>query len=567
MKSLRRISLTIALLICISMVLSLPQASAEGEFQWDVPKETLLAGLAEGNIREIQEAYALRLLTCREVTEYYLERIRTYDEPYNCFITLCEEDALKQADEIDRRIACGDREGILFGIPIVVKDNIDYAGYHTTNGLDKRRNQIADTNAAVVENLLGEGAVILGKTNMSTEAQDARACYSQVAGETKNAYNTYLASGASSGGSAVATALNFAVFGVGTDTNSSLRLPAVLNGCISLRPTWDTLPLDGIETLNRRRDVLGVITRTALDQALALDALSGGATSYAKNLDSSVLEGLRLGCIQELLDIWGKEDEEVIAAFEDALRELESCGAQIVPVSIPGIDNWNYHNNDSEDYRERKLAQLEELMEEENISALIFPSYLSAPQYSGRDENGTYWSTATQPFLNNTGKLSPNLGIPEIAIPIGYHSRGAGMGMEIAARKNEEQLLLNIAYAYTMGYDHREAPTVGDLYAQWYDGSLTDLRGDYYTALADFEEVNTPTETEAVELPTTEQMTETEPLFTETATEPPAYTKAEDPKSTWLPYVLVSLCVIPLAVLTARRVKDGKKNRKTPVKR
>ena len=90
-------------------------------------------------------------------------------------------------------------------------------------------------------------------------------------------------------------------------------------------------------------------------------------------------------------------------------------------------------------------------------------------------------NTLAQPFLNNTGKLSPNLGIPEIAIPIGYHSRGAGMGMEIAARKNEEQLLLNIAYAYTMGYDHREAPTVGDLYAQWYDGSLTDLRGDYYT--------------------------------------------------------------------------------------
>jgi len=543
------------------MVLSLSQASAQGEFEWDVPKETLLAGLIEGNIREIQEAYALGLLTCREVTEYYLERIRTYDEPYNCFITLCEEEALKQASGIDKRMASGDREGLLFGIPIVVKDNIDYAGYHTTNGLDKSRNQIADTNGAVVENLLREGAVILGKTNMSTEAQDARACYSQVAGETKNAYNTYLASGASSGGSAVATALNFAVFGVGTDTNSSLRLPAVLNGCISLRPTWDTLPLDGIETLNRRRDVPGVITRTALDQAIALDALSGGATSYAENLDSSVLEGLRLGCIQELLDTWGKEDEEVIAAFEAALKELEACGTQIVSVSIPGIDNWNYHNNDSEDYRERKLAQLEELMEEENISAFIFPSYLSAPQYSGRDENGTYWSTATQPFLNNTGKLSPNLGIPEIAIPIGYHSRGAGMGMEIAARKNEEQLLLNIAYAYTMGYDHREVPTVGDLYSKWYRGTLTELRGDYYTDLSHFEEVNASTET--TEPPITEQMTEIESLPTESMADAPIHTEDEAPKITWWPYVLVPLCAIPLTALTARQVKAGKKNRKT----
>ncbi len=545
------------------LVLSLPRVSAQDSFVWEVTKETLLAGLMEADIREIQGAYAAGILTCREVTEYYLERIATYNEPYNCFITLCEEEALKQATAIDKRMASGDREGLLFGIPIVIKDNIDYAGYHTTNGFDKRRNQIAEANAAVVDYLLQEGAVILGKTNMSTEAQDARACYSQVAGETKNAYNTYLASGASSGGSAVATALNFATLGIGTDTNSSLRLPAVLNGCISLRVTWDSLPLDGIIDLNSRRDVPGVITRTALDQAIALDALSGGATSYAENLDSSVLEGLRLGCIEELTYPWGKKDEEITAAFEAALGELESCGAEIVSVSVPGIDNWNYHYNDSTDYRERKMAQLEKIMEENSISAFIFPSYLSAPQYSGRDENGVYWSTATQPFLNNTGKLSPNVGIPEIAIPIGFHSRGAGMGMEIAARKNEEQLLLNIAYAYTMGYGHRQAPPVGDLYAQWYDGTLTDLRGDYYTALAHFEEANTSTETETADPPTTEQMAEAEPLPVECTTEPPTHTKAEAPKSTWWLYTLVPLCALSLIAFTARSVKSRKKNCKT----
>ncbi len=546
-----------AWILCAVLVLSFPRVSAQDSFVWEVTKETLLAGLMEADIREIQGAYAAGILTCREVTEYYLERIATYDEPYNCFITLCEEDALKQATWIDKRMARGDREGLLFGIPIVIKDNIDYAGYHTTNGYDKRSNQIADSNAQIVDYLLKEGAVIIGKTNMSTAAQDAKACYSQAAGETKNAYNPHLASGASSGGSAVATALNFATVGIGTDTNASLRLPAVLNGCISLRVTWDTLSLEGIEKLNARRDVPGVITRTVRDQAIALDALSGGATSYAENLDSGVLDGLRLGMIEELTHPGGSENQEIIAAFEVALRELEACGAEIISVSVPGIESWNYNYNDSEDYRQRKTEQLEQIMEENDVAVFVFPSYLSAPQYSGRDENGKYWYTQDQLFLNNTGKLSPNVGIPEIAIPIGFHSRGAGMGMEIAARKNQEQLLLNIAYAYTMAYDHREAPETGDLYERWYSGTLTDLRGDYYNALAEYDLANTPTETEA---PTTEQATEPRTLPTGETSEPPIPT-TEEPHSPGALYVLIPTCALLLLALTVGVIKYGKKNR------
>ena len=559
----RRMYSAMAFLLCVVLVLSLPQAYAQEDFAWDVPKETLLAGLMEASISSIRGAYEAGLLTCREVTEYYLERIATYDEPYNCFITLCEEEALKQADRIDERMAAGDLSGLLFGIPIVVKDNIDYVGYHTTNGYDKRDNQIADSNAQIVEHLLKEGAVIIGKTNMSTAAQDAKACYSQVAGETKNAYNTHLASGASSGGSAVATALNFATAGIGTDTNASLRLPAVLNGCISLRVTWDTLPLEGIEELNARRDVPGVITRTVRDQAIALDAMSGGATSYAEHLDSGVLDGLRLGMITELTYPGGSEDREIITAFEAACKELEACGAEVIPVSVPGIESWNYVYNDSDDYRQRKTELLEQIMKESGVTAFLFPSYLSAPQYSGRDENGVYWNTADQLFLNNTGKLSPNVGIPEIAIPIGFHSRGAGMGMEIAAGKHEEQLLLNIAYAYTMAYNHRQAPGVGDLYAQWYGGTLTELRGEYHNALVEYQQGNIPTETED---PTTEQEAEVHPLPTEEPTEPLSPT-VEDNSSPRFLYVLIPAGTLAILVLTARTIKHRKKNKSYEIPR
>ena len=507
----------IGIIVCLALLLPWAEAFSREEFQWDKSELNLLAGLMETDIQSIQEAYAAGILTCRQVTEYYLERIHTYNDTYNCFITLCD-DALEQADAIDRRIAAGDTEGLLFGIPMVIKDNIDYAGYHTTNGYAKRSSQIADSNATVVEYLLREGAVILGKTNMSTEAQDAKACYSQAVGETKNAYSPYLASGASSGGSAVATALNFAVAGLGTDTNSSLRLPAVLNGCVSLRVTWDSIPMEGIVDLNARRDVAGTITRTVRDQAIILDALSGGETSYAENLNGNVLKGLRLGIIEELVYEGGSVDKEVIAAFKRAVKELEACGAEVVEVSVPGINSWISVYDDGNAFRERKIEQLEGIMEEKGISAFLFPSYLSSPQYSGRDENGKYWSTEKQAFLNNTSKLSPNVGVPEIGIPIGYHSRGAGIGMEIAAGRNQEQLLLDIAYSYTLAYDHRQVPEgPRDLYTLWYEGTLSELTADYFQSLEEY--------TQALEIAEQEKR-EAEASITEASTTEASATEA-----------------------------------------
>ena len=483
-------NMLVALLLCSALILPSAAASGQDDTASTVSKQTLLAGLMDADIRSIQAAYTAGLVTCYEVTAYYLERVSTYNDRYNCFISLCD-DALDQALRIDEQIVSGNTQGLLLGIPVVIKDNMDYAGYYTTNGYSKTSSYIADDHAQVVDYLLQEGAVIVGKANMSTGADNARACYSIAVGETKNAYNWELASGGSSGGSAVATSLNFAVAGLGTDTNSSLRLPAVLNGCVSMRVTWDTLSLDGIVKLNSRRDVPGAITRTVLDQAIILDALSGGETSYAKNLDSGALEGLRLGVVQELTYQEDAVDAEVEAAFENALAELEACGAVVVTVSVPGVSSWFYCYDDSTAFRQGKLEQLEQIMKENAISAFVFPSYLSTPQYSGTDANGTYWSTANQSFINNTSKFSSNVGIPEIGLPIGYHSRGAGIGMEIAALQDQEQLLLNIAYAYTQAYDHRNIPEEAvDLYTQWYEGTLADLTVDYYYAQAKRRQAN-----------------------------------------------------------------------------
>lgn len=481
----KRLGVLLAVCLLLANIVFICEVSAvEDVTAQMIDREALLASLWEADITSIKQAYEAQIITCTELTQYYLERIEVYNSTFNCFITLCE-DALEQASRRDEQMKAGE-ESALLGIPVVIKDNMDYAGYHTTNGYAKRSSQIADSNAQVVEYLLEAGAVIIGKTNMSTDAQDARASSSIAVGETKNAYNDLLAAGGSSGGSAVATSLNFAVAGLGTDTNSSLRLPAVLNGCISLRSTWNTLSTDGIVKLNGTRDVPGVITRTVMDQAIMLDVISGGTTNYAENLDGEVLSGLRIGVLKELTNRDVKNtDTEVAAAFDNAIDELTACGAEVVEISIPSIlslASATYSSGSSA--KERMYQKIQTAMEENAVAALIFPTYLNTPLRSGTDSDGKTWYTSNQMFINNTSKFSSCASLPEIAVPIGYHSLGAGIGMEIAALKGEEQLLLDIAYAYTMQYDHRVPPeNAPDLYAQYYTGDLSYQIDSYYAEM------------------------------------------------------------------------------------
>ena len=184
----------LGVILAVSMVphrgLASNQTTEVPESSPVVTKEAILSALYEADIATLREAISVGLISCEELTAYYLERINAYNGPYNCFITICSN-AMDVARERDQRIACGEADGILFGIPIVVKDNIDFAGFHTTNGHKKTEEQIAKNHASIVNYLLAQGAVVIGKTNMSTDAQDARRSFSEAAGETKNAYSCF----------------------------------------------------------------------------------------------------------------------------------------------------------------------------------------------------------------------------------------------------------------------------------------------------------------------------------------------------------------------------------------
>ena len=556
MRNRRYKPICVILTVFCLVALVLP-CSAAAEKNEELSKEAILASLWEADILQIKEAYAQGFITCSELTAYYLERIAQYNESYNCFVILCD-DALEQAALADEELATGDSEKLLLGIPIVVKDNMDYVGYRTTNGYEKQGSKIAKSNAKVLEYLLQEGAIVIGKTNMSAGAMDHRTSFSYSVGHTKNAYNPFLSPAGSSGGSAAAVCLNFAVAGLGTDTNSSLRLPAAFNGCVSLRVTTKLLPMTGISKCDSGKDVPGVITRSVMDQAILLDVMSGGTTQYAENLNSEVLSGLKLGVLKELSGAYlnGRTekniDTEILTAFHNAIDELRECGAEIVEISIPNVFSLSRATYQEGAAISKMYAKVEKAVTDAQVDALIFPSYLSTPLRLGRDENGVYWNPAKQTMINNTSKFSSCAGLPEISVPIGQHSLGAGIGLEIAALRNQEQLLLDIAYAYTLRYDHRASPeNAPDLYAQYYEGNVYQL----------VEKLNAvPEETE----PMPEEKPDIQPLQTEpvSSTDPTQEGQADIPSNRQMVWVLTGGIIFAFLAICSVFVLIKRKKRK-----
>lgn len=571
-----------------------------------VQKESILSALYEADITQIREAIDQRMISCEELTAYYIQRIQKYNKSYNCFITLCD-DALLVAKERDKALLEGKNTGALFGVPVVIKDNMNLKRYYTTNGHPYSESTIAQTDAHVVSLLLKEGAIIVGKTNMSTDAQDARTSYSKIKGETKNAYNTLLSAGGSSGGTASAVSLNFSVAGLGTDTNSSLRIPAILNGCVSLRPTIKKISFAGCTHLNNSRDVIGAVTRTVYDQAIMLDVLTENKYAYERNLNSNAVKGLRLGIVSELTYAVDKSvvtepdeeikdaiikkfdvqyrtdnyiDKEIASAFENAVTNLESCGAETVTISIPEIFDWAYPTFLKHDFsiKDEFYNKIKDYMKQNDLDALIFPTYLSTPLKTGRDSSGKNWNVWSQVFLNNCRIISPSTGMPEMSLLIGNHSSGAGIGMEIVSYKNSEQLLLNIAYTYTQRYNHREIPSgAPDMYSSWNIGSLEKIANEYsFPALSDRViemEIKTttsttskaPTETSGTEILSTEiesatasQSVTQSTIPTEEDSTNQQTDNTEKDKPSIVPIIILSLLVLVAGLIIIFIIKKRK---------
>lgn len=296
------------------------------------------------SIDELIDAMDKGYLTSEALVNIYLERIEAYDKQFNS-INQINEHALEQAKELDKERESGKLRGKLHGIPILVKCNIDVYGIPTTAGTKDLKDNYPKENSYVVQKLIDEGAIILGSTNMSELAFSAATSYSSY-GYVKNVFNTKYTAYGSSGGAAVAVTAVFGAASLGTDTNSSVRLPAAGAGLVGMRPTLGLVSRTGVIPYDIERDTVGVLTRDVSDNALLLSIISGydeedtitkNAVIPSSDLSNTSLEGVTIGVAMQYVK--GSEDKDSVLGLTDndiynltmeSVKKLERAGATIV---------------------------------------------------------------------------------------------------------------------------------------------------------------------------------------------------------------------------------------------
>ncbi|HHW45440.1 MAG TPA: Asp-tRNA(Asn)/Glu-tRNA(Gln) amidotransferase subunit GatA [Clostridiales bacterium] len=298
-------------------------------------------GIEKYTVKELSEKLQNKEISSVEVTRAFLDRIKKYDPIINSYITVCEERALEAAEEADRRIAEGERGGLL-GIPVGIKDNICTEGITTTCASKMLYNFVPPYDATVIKKLKAAGAVIVGKLNMDEFAMGSSTETSYFK-KTKNPYDTSLVPGGSSGGSAAAVSANLAAFTLGSDTGGSIRQPAAFCGSVGLKPTYGLVSRFGLIAFASSLDQIGPLTKTVEDCALVLKYIAGhdklDSTSvnipipdYTSALGGDIA-GMRIGVPREYLE--DGIQPEIKKAVLDAVKIYESLGAACEECSLP----------------------------------------------------------------------------------------------------------------------------------------------------------------------------------------------------------------------------------------
>jgi len=311
--------------------------------------------IEETTIAQIQAALRSRSLTCRSLVEQYLARIEAHDKQGASLnaIVLVNPDALKIADDLDRRFAQSGPVGPMHCVPILVKDNYETIDMPTTAGSLSLKGMMTGKDAFVVKRLRDAGAVMLAKSNMAEFAfSPVETVNSILPGYTRNPYDTRRVTAGSSGGSAAGTAANYAAFGLASDTGDSIRGPAAHQALVGLRSTMGLVSRAGVVPLNLGADIAGAVTRTVADTAAVLQVVAGDDpadpitstsrghvdSNYAAALRADGLKGARLGVLHQAYDT-PTLDRGMDDAFRGALGELRNLGAEVIdPVAVEGLD-------------------------------------------------------------------------------------------------------------------------------------------------------------------------------------------------------------------------------------
>ncbi|MCP9201046.1 amidase family protein [Gramella sp. GC03-9] len=469
--------------------------------------EEVKALVFEKSIPEIQKSIDQGKLSYEEVALFYLMRIKEYDRDnefsLNSVISLNPnliEEARKK-DQMKDRLS---NKHPIYGIPVLLKDNINTQALPTTAGAVALEDNLT-RDAFIVKQLKDNGALILGKANLSEWAYffcgDCPSGYSAVGGQTLNPYGRKIHdTGGSSSGSGVAVSANLAPVAVGSETSGSILSPSSANSVVGLKPTIGLLSRGGIVPISSTLDTPGPMTKFVVDNAILLSAMTGKdpkdpssslvpedkPRNYYEGLEGSDLKGKRFGAIKSLM-----EDTLYVRAVND----LKNAGAEIVEFEAEDIDLPNfirllnldmkkdlpeYFQNYGGESNFRNVQDVVDYNLKDSVARAPYGQALflgiiedsaTAEEFAAIKDtlrrNGTRFFEVPMKQHKLDAVLSVNnyhagyaavAKYPAITVPMGYTSENRPKGLTIIGKPFSEQELLKWAYAYELTTERRKTP-------------------------------------------------------------------------------------------------------------
>lgn len=462
--------------------------------------------ILEQDIPTIQEHISEGKLSYEKLTKFYLYRIRKYDREnefsLNSVIAL-NPNIIALAKQNDAEFLNKKLKHPIFGMPILLKDNVNASGMPTTAGAVALQNNNA-SDAFIVERLKEQGALILGKANLSEWAYffcgDCPSGYSAIGGQTLNPYGRrVMDTGGSSAGSSVAVSANFCAAAIGSETSGSILSPASKNSIVGLKPTIGLVSRTGIIPISSTLDTAGPITKNVTDNAILLDAIFGEDKSdsksiatiqknrYYENLNANELKGKRFGAIKRLL-----KD----SLYANAISVLKSRGAEIIEFDEEQVKLQDFIRLLNLDMKKDLPKYLSEYADatiqiksvQDVIEFNIKDSSNTMP-YGQNLFKGIVADTSTEEefkalkdSLKTTGRLyfdtpmkahqldailsinNYHAGFaavaeyPALTLPMGYDEKGTPKGLTFIGKPFQEKQLLLWAYGYEQASKKRIAP-------------------------------------------------------------------------------------------------------------
>jgi len=446
---------------------------------WDIPDGIAMpaseAELAFLSIPQLASLLRSGQLSSLELTEFFLDRLKTHDPRLHCVVSLTEEYALEQARKMDEELAAGKDRGILHGIPYGAKDLFAFPGHPTTWGAAAYRDQVLDETAGIISLLEEAGAVLVAKTTLGALAMGDV----WFADTTRNPWNLEEGSSGSSAGSASATAAGLLPFAIGTETWGSIVSPSNRCGTTGLRPTYGRVSRAGAMALSWSMDKVGPICRSALDCAMVFDVLRGkdpadqslieAGFTYPGNLD---LSQVRVGYFKSAFE----GDYPGAKLDRESLRVLKRLGAKLEAVELDqeeipvyaislvleaeaaaAFDQLTRSGRDSLLVRQQRYAWPNIFRTARYLTAVEYIQAQRIRHDLVQDMHArmSAYDVIVTPSFGGSQLLATNLtGQPVVVVPNGFLEDGSPSSISFLGNLFEEGTILAVAGAYQQASPH-----------------------------------------------------------------------------------------------------------------